>query len=76
MAGQQVELNPVMEVGDISTTVEVTGAAPTINTAGTEISNVKDFARIRDLPLNGRSISNLFDLTGSGKGAATPVSTA
>ncbi len=63
MAGQQVEVNPVMEVGDISTTVEVTGAAPTINTASTEISNVKDFARIRDLPLNGRSISNLFDLT-------------
>ncbi len=52
-----------MEVGDISTTVEVTSAAPTINTASTEISNVKDFARIRDLPLNGRSISNLFDLT-------------
>jgi len=63
MAGQEAAINPVMEVGDISTTVEVTGAAPVITTASIEIANVKDFARIRDLPLNGRSISNLFDLT-------------
>jgi hypothetical protein len=63
MAGQQVDVNPVLEVGDISTTVEVTGVAPTINTASMEVANVKDFGRIRDLPLNGRSISNLFDLT-------------
>ena len=63
MAGQDAAVNPVMEVGEISATVEVTSAAAAINTVGTEISNVKDFERIRDLPLNGRSISNLFDLT-------------
>ncbi len=63
VAGQDANIDPVMEVGDISATIEVSGAAAAINTVGTEISNVKDFERIRDLPLNGRSISNLFDLT-------------
>ncbi|HYK88913.1 MAG TPA: TonB-dependent receptor [Acidobacteriota bacterium] len=63
MAGQDVVINPVLEVGEITSVIEVTGASTPINTAGTEISNVKDFERIRDLPLNGRSISNLFDLT-------------
>jgi hypothetical protein len=63
VAGQEAVIDPAMEVGDLSATVEVSGAAPTINTVGMDISNVKDFNRIRDLPLNGRSISNLFDLT-------------
>jgi hypothetical protein len=38
-----------------------------------EIANVKDFERIRDLPLNGRSISNLFNLTPGVEGAAMPA---
>ncbi|NWG12767.1 MAG: carboxypeptidase regulatory-like domain-containing protein [Acidobacteria bacterium] len=63
LAGQDVAVNPVLELGELAATIEVTGAAPVINTVGTEIANVKDFERIRDLPLNGRSISNLFNLT-------------
>jgi Carboxypeptidase regulatory-like domain len=63
LAGQDAAVNPVLEVGELSATVEVTGAAPIINTSSAEIANVKDFERIRDLPLNGRSISNLFNLT-------------
>ncbi len=63
LVGQDAVVNPALEVGEISATVEVTGAAPTINTVGSDIANVKDFERIRDLPLNGRSISNLFNLT-------------
>ena len=39
------------------------GRCAVLNTVSSEIANVKDFERIRDLPLNGRSISNLFDLT-------------
>src|SRR5207249_4445231 len=39
------------------------GAVSPINLESGEISDVKDALRIRQLPLNGRSISNLFDLT-------------
>ncbi len=61
--GQDAVLSPVLEVGEISAVVEVTGATPTIATESSPVANVKDFERIRDLPLNGRYISNLFDLT-------------
>ncbi len=68
--GQTVVVDPVLAVGDIRTVVEVTGVAPAITTATTEISNVKDFERIRELPLNGRSIGNLFALTPGVEGPA------
>jgi hypothetical protein len=61
--GQNVALNPELEAGDIQTTVEVTGAAPLISTETADVSDVKDYQRIRQLPLNGRNISTLFDLT-------------
>ena len=61
--GQDAVISPVMEVGEISAVVEVSGASSPIATESAPVSNVKDFERIRDLPLNGRSISNLFNLT-------------
>ncbi|MGH9630531.1 MAG: TonB-dependent receptor domain-containing protein, partial [Bryobacteraceae bacterium] len=71
-AGQTVNLNTDMEVGTVSATVEVTGAAPVIETEGMQVSDFKDSARIRQLPLNGRSITNLFDLTPGVEGGANP----
>jgi hypothetical protein len=62
-AGQTVVLDPPMEVGSLESAVEVTSAAPIIATQGAQVSDVKDALRIHDLPLNGRQISNLFDLT-------------
>jgi hypothetical protein len=70
VVGQDAGINPTLEVGELSTTVEVSGAALAINTVGMDLSNVKDAERIRDLPLNGRSISNLFDLTAGVEGGA------
>jgi hypothetical protein len=52
-----------MEVGSTTTVVEVTGAPPIINTTGTQVGDVKDYQRINQLPLNGRQVTNLFDLT-------------
>lgn len=70
--GQTVDINPTLEVGTTGTTVEVTGAAPTITTEGMAVNDVKDALRIRQLPLNGRQISNLFDLTAGVEGGANP----
>src|SRR6266487_5100819 len=61
--GQDAVVDPVLQVGDIQTTVEVSGAAPPIPTETTDVSDVKDYQRIRQLPLNGRAISSLFNLT-------------
>ena len=76
-AGQTVAIDPALEVGAVDTVVEVTGVAPTITTTGMEVADVKDALRIRQLPLNGRAITNLFDLDRrASKAAATRVSTA
>ncbi|HEY2933429.1 MAG TPA: carboxypeptidase-like regulatory domain-containing protein [Acidobacteriota bacterium] len=61
--GQTAVVDPALEVGEIHNVVEVTGAAPPITLETAEVSDVKDYQRIRQLPLNGRSISSLFDLT-------------
>jgi hypothetical protein len=61
--GQTATVDVGLELGDVETTVEVSDAAAPISTESTDVSDVKDFNRIRQLPLNGRSISNLFDLT-------------
>src|SRR5574337_918944 len=69
--GQNAVVDPTLEVGSLRTVVEVTGAAPTITTSSIEISNVKDYERIRQLPLNGRAISNLFNLTPGVEGGSS-----
>lgn len=71
-AGQTAVIEPALEVGSVDAIVEVTGAAPVITTESAEISNVKDNLRIQQLPLNGRSITNLFDLTPGVVGGGNP----
>jgi Carboxypeptidase regulatory-like domain/TonB dependent receptor-like, beta-barrel len=71
-AGQNVDIEPVMEVGSVQTTVDVTGASPVVATEGAQVSDVKDALSIHDLPLNGRQISNLFNLTPGVEGAGNP----
>jgi Carboxypeptidase regulatory-like domain len=60
---QNASIDFRMEVGSTTTIVEVTGAPPLLNTTGTQVGDVKDYQRINQLPLNGRSVSNLFNLT-------------
>jgi hypothetical protein len=71
-AGQTVTIDPTLNVGNVQTKVEVTGAATPLTTEGGQVSDVKDAIRIHDLPLNGRQISNLFDLTPGVVGGGSP----
>jgi hypothetical protein len=61
--GDTIPVDPVLEVGAISITVEVSGTAPLTSTEAIGLADVKDYQRIRQLPLNGRDITSLFDLT-------------
>ncbi|HXI38896.1 MAG TPA: carboxypeptidase regulatory-like domain-containing protein [Bryobacteraceae bacterium] len=71
-AGQTVVIDPSLEVGSLESAVEVTGAAPVIDTQGAQVADVKDALRIHDLPLNQRQISQLFDLTPGVVGGGSP----
>jgi hypothetical protein len=71
-AGQVAVVEPALEIGSVDVTVEVTGAAPIITTESSEVGDVKDVIRIQQLPLNGRSVTNLFDLTPGVEGGGNP----
>lgn len=71
-AGQTVVVDPTLEVGSVEVVVEVTGAAPVVSTVGMEVSDVKDALRIQQLPLDGRFITNLFNLTPGVEGGGNP----
>jgi len=71
--GQNAVVNVALKVGSTTTIVEVTGAAAPIETQNGAVSDVKESAQIRDLPLNGRQVGELFGLTPgveSGSGGA------
>jgi hypothetical protein len=72
VAGQTVEINPTMQVGNLESTVEVTGAAPVVTTQGMQVADIKDALQIHLLPLNGRAVTNLFDLTPGVEGGGNP----
>jgi len=61
--GQNSVIDPVLNVGSVHEVVAVTDAAPLITTQSAEVSNVKDYERIRQLPLNGREVTLLLNLT-------------
>jgi hypothetical protein len=71
-AGQVAVVEPMLEVGALEMMVEVTGAAPIITTESSEVGDVKDSLRIQQLPLNGRAVVNLFDLTPGVEGGGNP----
>ena len=58
VGGNQV-LNPTLQVGRVSSLVTVTSAAPTVQLNSSVISNVVNSTRVRALPLNGRSWTDL-----------------
>jgi hypothetical protein len=70
--GQTAVVDASMQVGSVDTVVEVSGAAPVITTESSEVGDVKDAQRIRQLPLDGRNISNLFALTPGVEGTGSP----
>jgi hypothetical protein len=60
--GAEQSLNITMEVGQVTQTVEVTGAAPTVQLATSTIGNVVDSTTVVELPLNGRDWTQLATL--------------
>ena len=62
-AGQTVTVDANMAMGNVQSTVDVTGAAVQVATEGGQLSDLKTAKEIHDLPLNGRQITNLFTLT-------------
>jgi hypothetical protein len=60
--GAQQVLNFTLRVGQITQTVEVTTAAPTVELASSAISAVVTATTVRELPLNGRSWTDLATL--------------
>ncbi|MGH9359340.1 MAG: TonB-dependent receptor domain-containing protein, partial [Terriglobia bacterium] len=58
VGGTQV-LNVTLQVGKVTNLVQVTGAAPTVQLNSSVISNVVNATTVRNLPLNGRSWSDL-----------------
>ncbi|MEE8461366.1 MAG: carboxypeptidase-like regulatory domain-containing protein, partial [Acidobacteriota bacterium] len=60
--GRHAVVDLVLSIGAISERVVVTGEAPTVETTTSTISGLVDQNKIRDLPLNGRSFSDLVTL--------------
>lgn len=67
--GQLAVADAVMEVGSPQETVNVSGAVPLLQAESMDVADVKDYQRIRQLPLNGRQVSQLFNLTPGVEGA-------
>src|SRR5579862_5907940 len=60
--GSQHEVNVALKVGDTSQHVEVSASAVVVETASSEISDVVSGPEVRELPLNGRSWTDLAQL--------------
>ncbi len=60
---QRVAVNFTLQVGQATESVEVTGAAPLLETETSELGQVVDAKRVENLPLNGRNFAQLALLT-------------
>jgi hypothetical protein len=60
---QRIAVDIALQVGQISESVEVTGAAPLLETETSELGQVVDNKRMANLPLNGRNFAQLALLT-------------
>ncbi len=58
MVGQQVNLPIVVSVQGAAQTVEVTAAAPIVDSTKTDVSQVVGELQIQDLPINGRRVDS------------------
>jgi hypothetical protein len=60
--GAKQELNFALKVGQVTEFVEVTGAAPAVETNNSTLSAEVDSTTVRELPLNGRDWASLAQL--------------
>ena len=58
-------INAVLEVGQITQTIEVQASATLVETRNVGIANIMENERILELPLDGRQVENLITLSGA-----------
>lgn len=58
-------INPVLNLGQVSDQVVVEAAAAEVETRNTGVSEVMDSTRVVELPLNGRQVTDLVVLSGA-----------
>src|SRR5262245_62775605 len=63
--GDNKVINVVLQVGQVSQTVEVQADALLVETRNTGIGQVLDNVRVLELPLNGRQVTELIELSGA-----------
>jgi hypothetical protein len=74
---QAVRIDPALEIGAVTQTVEVTGETPLLTPTDTSLGQVVDERKTNEIPLNGRNVFALITLSpaaiagGSGSGSAT-----
>lgn len=61
-AGRDFTLNAMLEVGNISETVEVVAGADVVNATNAELSNTVTPRQVKELPINGRNPLSLLNL--------------
>src|SRR6202521_2307282 len=61
--GQGLVLNLTLQVGNTTQQIEVTSEAPTVGLANATVGGLVNAAKVEELPLNGRSWSDLAILT-------------
>lgn len=64
--GQTIALNVAMTIGSVTETIEVAANASMVETKDSGIAQVMDQAKVVDLPLNGRNLTQLLTLVGGG----------
>ena len=60
--GQEAIVNFSLQVGTTTERIEVVGEAPLVETTTSTVSGLVDEKTVRELPLNGRSFTDLMDL--------------
>jgi hypothetical protein len=75
--GQSTRIDLVMQVGEVTQTVEVTGETPLLQAETSSMGQVVEERKANELPLNGRNVFNLISLAPSvvpqGSATGTPV---
>lgn len=70
--GENAVADATLSIGNTKAVVTVNGAAAELQTQNATISNVIGYNQIRDLPLNGRQVSQLFSLTPGVESGGSP----
>jgi hypothetical protein len=60
---QNARVDLILELGSVNETVEVTGDAPLVDTRDVQLGATVDARRVQELPLNGRNVYDLMQLT-------------